>query len=113
MSQTVRPRRSTPQAVRSRHAVCPKRSARGTGLSATAKQQVGEMGNRVTECEETPVVFGRGGYSTSFPAVETSRMSEEISSGTAGIASRSIRPGPAQTRFTRIDSSRSGWSERL
>ena len=39
-------------------------------------------------------------YSTSLPSLETSRIREAISSGMGGIASRSMRPGPDQTRLT-------------
>lgn len=47
-------------------------------------------------------------YSTSLPAVETSRIRAAMSSGIGGIASRSRRPGPDQTRLTWSDSSSCG-----
>ncbi|MEY9910246.1 hypothetical protein ABIA35_006490 [Catenulispora sp. MAP12-49] len=47
-------------------------------------------------------------HSTSFPSVDTSRMSAAISSGTGAISSCSTCPGPDQTRFTRSDGSGCG-----
>jgi RNA polymerase sigma-70 factor (ECF subfamily) len=49
-----------------------------------------------------------GGYSTSFPTVETSRISAAISAGIGGTGSRSRRPGPDHTILTWSDGSSCG-----